>query len=204
MEQLPRNMNLKAFDPHRAEFSCVHEAAKVPPIDPVADEWFQQGMALTSHDNEPEQRNYKAAAELWQRAAERKHWKAMVNLASMLAHGAGRGEYTDFNPAFVVERDTERAVLLTEEAMRLSIPAAFDLMGTFHMEGRGVNRDADRAYAFWQLAADMGNPSAMAFLGPQLAAIYDDPKAGFWGNRKVALKMLGCAMAQGNSKGAFE
>ena len=204
MESLPRNMKLNSFNPHRPEFTCVHEADKVPPIDPMAQEWFEQGFALSSEDLDDKDRNFKAAAELWQKAAERKHWKAIINLASLYAHGAGHSEYTKFNPAYAVERDDERAVVLTEYGMKLGIPGAFDLMGTLHMEGRGVNQDASRAYAFWQLAADMGSPSAMAYLGAKTAGIYDDPKSGFWGNRKVALQMLECGMAQGNAAAAFE
>lgn len=200
MEQLPRNMKLTAFDPHKKDFTCVFEATKVPPLDPLAEEWFQEGMALTSDEHEPEDKNFKAAAVLWEKAAARKHWKAMINLASMYATGRGQSE----SPAYVVDSDTERAVLITEEAMRLGIPAAFDLMGTLHSKGRGVNVSADRAYAFWQLAAEMGSSSAMAFLGKSLRGAYDDPKMGQWGNHKVAIKMLECGMAQGNAKAAFE
>ena len=42
----------------------------------------------------------------------------------------------------------------------------------------------------------------MAYLG-KMDALYDDPKAGFWGNRKIALQMLECAVAQGNGRAAY-
>ncbi|KIQ20855.1 hypothetical protein RT97_27840 [Variovorax paradoxus] len=190
MNDLPRNMNLKAFDPHRADFVCRHEADAVPPIDPEAEQWLQQGLALTSPALWPEERDYGKALQLWQRAAERKHWKAMLNVANAYAEGDG------------VPKDTERAVQLVEAAMKLGIPAAYDVMGTYHMEGVGVKQDASRAYAFWELAADKGSPSAMAYLGAKMDADYDNPQRGFWGNRKVALKMLECAFAQGNGKAA--
>ncbi|MHA6828323.1 tetratricopeptide repeat protein [Ralstonia pseudosolanacearum] len=115
----------------------------------------------------------------------------MLNLANAYVEGQG------------VEHDTEHAVQLVEQAMKLGIPAAYDAMGTYHMNGVGVKQDASRAYAFWQLAADMGSPSAMAYLGSKMDALYDDPKTGFWGNRKVALKMLECGVAQGNGKAAY-
>ncbi len=191
MNDLPRNQNLKAFDPHRKEFICKHEANSVPPIDVEAEQWFQQGLALTSQNLWADQRDYKKALQLWQQAADRKHWKAMLNLANAYAHGEG------------AVRDTERAVQIVEAAMKLSIPAAYDLMGTYHMEGLGVKQDASRAYAFWELAADMGSATAQAYLGSALRAIYDDPKQGFWGNRKVGLMMLECGYAQGNGKAAF-
>jgi TPR repeat protein len=196
MNQLPRNMKLTAFNPHRPDFGCVHEATKVPPIDPQAQEWFEQGLVL-SNQEWFEDDDWAGAAALWHKAAERKHWKAMLNLASLYANGRGEGKLR-------VERDLERAVLITEEAMQLGIPAAFDFMGTLHWEGRGVNGDASRAYAFWQLAADMGSPSAMAYLGKSLQASYNNPNEGFWANRKVALKMLECGMAQGHGQSAFE
>jgi TPR repeat protein len=169
MNDLPRNMSLKAFDPHRKEFICKHEADAVPPIDPEAEQWLQQGLALTSPTLWPDQRDYKKAAQLWQQAAERKHWKAMLNLASSYAHGEG------------VPRDTERAVQIVEAAMKLGIPAAYDLMGTYHMEGLGVKQDASRAYAFWELAVDMGSSSAMAYLGEKISGTYDDSGGAFGG-----------------------
>ncbi|WP_243712492.1 SEL1-like repeat protein [Burkholderia pyrrocinia] len=191
-DSLPRNMSLDAFNPHRETFDCVHEAAVVPAVDPEADRWNQQAMKMTSALLWPNQRDYAGAVALWSKAAERKHWKAMLNLANAYAQGLG------------VDRNTERAVQITEQGMKLGIPAAYDLMGTYYMNGVGVKQDASRAYAFWQLAADKGSPSAMAYLGGKMDALYDDPKAGFWGNRKIALQMLECAVAQGNGRAAYE
>lgn len=192
MNELPRNMNLKAFDPHRSDFVCKREADAVPPIDPQAEQWLQEGLALTSPTLWPDQRNYPKAIELWTRATERRHWKAMLNLANAYAQGEG------------VDKNAEKAIELVEQAMKLGVPSAFDLMGSYYLEGRGVKQDASRAYAFWELAADMGSANAQAFLGSKLAGTYDDPKAGFWGNRKVALKMLECGFAQGNGRAAYE
>ena len=48
MNTLPRNMHLKAFDPHRKDFVCKHEADAVPPIDPQAEQWLWEGLAATS------------------------------------------------------------------------------------------------------------------------------------------------------------
>ena len=192
VNKLPRNMRLTAFDPHRAGFVCIHEADVAPPIDPEAERWLQEGLALTSATLWPRERNYPRAVELWQQAAERHHWKAMLNLANAYAQGEG------------VERDSERAVQIVEQAMNLGIPSAYDVMGSYSMEGRGVKQSADRAYAFWQLAADKGSASAMAYLGPKLLGVYDNPNAGFWGNRKEGLKMLECALAQGNGTAAYQ
>jgi len=192
MNHLPRNMTLKAFDPHRADFACKHEADANPPFTAEADALFQQGMAATSYDLVFERRDYAKAAELWKQAAGMGHWKAALNLAGL--HESGLG----------VPQDSEQAVLLIEGLMKQGVPAAFDKMGTYHQRGIGVTSDTSRAYAFWQLAANMGSSAAQAHLGAKLEATYDNPGQGFWGNREVALKMLECAYAQGNGDGAFE
>lgn len=194
MNSPSRNMNLKAFDPHRAEFTCKYEADATPPITQEAEALFQQGMAATSYElNYPEdRRDFARAAQLWKQAADQGHWKAALNLAGLYETGRG------------VEHDTEKAVLIVEGLMKQGVPAAFYKMGTYHREGTGVKPDSNRAYGFWQLAADMGNAAAQAFIGEKLDAVYDNPNQGFWGNREIGLKMLECSYAQGNSKAAFE
>ncbi|MHA6827397.1 hypothetical protein ACQUJV_14390 [Ralstonia pseudosolanacearum] len=72
-DSLPRNMSLKAFNPHRQEFVCKHEADVVPPIDPEAEQWNLRALALTNSLLWPDQRDYKGAVALWTKAAERKH-----------------------------------------------------------------------------------------------------------------------------------
>ncbi|QNK75268.1 sel1 repeat family protein [Variovorax sp. PAMC28562] len=194
MNPLPRNMNLKAFDPHRTDFACKHEAEVNPPISPEAEALFQQGMAATSYELiwPQDTRDYAKAAQLWQQATAIGHWKAAMNLAGLYEQGLG------------VERDTEKAVLLVEGLMKQGVPAAFDKMGTYHQRGVGVKGDTSRAYAFWQLAADMGSAASQGYLGQKTSGTYDNPSQGFWGNRKVALEMLECGAAQGDGKAAFE
>ena len=192
MNDLPRNMNLKAFNPHRADFPCVHEASKLPLITNESEILFQQGMAVTSNELWPNQRDYKKAAQLWEQAAAKGQWKAAMNLAGLYEHGLG------------MQRDTERAVLIVEGLMKQGVPAAFDKMGTYHQSGIGVKPDIDRAYGFWQLAADMGSPAAQTHLGYKLDAAYDDAQMGVWGNSKVGIKMLECAFAQGYGEAAYK
>lgn len=191
MNDLPRNMNLKAFNPHRFDFACVHEASKLPRITTESELLFQQGMAVTSNELWPDQRDYKKAAQLWEQAAAKGHWKAAMNLAGLFERGLG------------VQRDTERAVLIVEGLMKQGVPGAFDKMGTYHLHGIGVKPDIDRAYGFWQLAAEMGHPAAQTYLGNKLDAVYDDAQMGVWGNRIVGLKMLECAFAQGFGEAAY-
>jgi hypothetical protein len=192
MNDLPRNMRLKPFQPHRIDFTCVHEATRLPVVTPEAERLFQQGMTLTSYELWRDQRDYKQAAQLWKQAADLGHWKAAMNLAGLYERGIG------------VERDTEQAVLIVESLMKQGVPAAFDKMGTYHQSAIGVRFDIDRAYGFWQLAADLGSPAAQTFIGERLDAVYDSEQMGVWGNRKVGLRMLECAFSQGYGKAAYE
>jgi len=185
IQELPRNEELTLFDPHRPGFTCQIEATKVPPIDAQADAWFREAQALDDPDMWEEDRDYKKIVRLTRQAAERRHWKAMLNLATL----------------YLEKRDPPHgemeALALVEQAMRLGIPAAYDRMGTYYMNSVGVAGDATKAFAFWQKAAEMGNPQAMAYLGDKMAATWDSPNDGFWANMPVARKMLECSLAQG-------
>ena len=187
-----RFTKLDAFDPHRQSFECKHEADANPSITAGADMLFQQGMAATSFDLWPDDRDYKKAAQLWAQAAGQKHWKAQLNLAGLYLQGLG------------VPQDADKALELTEDLMRKGVPAAWDNMGAYYMGGIGpLKQDATVAYAFGQKAADMGSMTAQAYLGEKLDAGYDDPPS-FWGNRPIGRQMLECAFSQGSAKAAHE
>lgn len=162
------NLVLPLFNPHMQEFVCSIELDRVPPIDAEAESWFIEALSLDSREIFIKDRNYKKIVELTRQAAERHHWKAMLNLASY----------------YLREKDPEHgkadAVRIVEKAMSLGIPAAYDRMGTFYKNGTGVNSDITKAYALWQRAAELGNPSSMEFLGGKLDAVWDDPDGGFW------------------------
>jgi len=191
IRDLPRNEELPLFDPHRPGFTCQIEASKVPPIDAQADAWFREAQALDDPDMWEEDRDYKKIVQLTRQAAERRHWKAMLNLATL----------------YLEKRDPPHgemeALALVEQAMRLGTPAAYDRIGTYYMNGVGVPGDATKAFAFWQKAAEMGNPQAMAYLGGKMTATWDSPRDGFWANIPVARKMLECALAQGYGPAAY-
>jgi hypothetical protein len=186
MQELP------PFDPHIASFECQTEASVVPPIDAQADDWFLEARALEDRTTFYEDRDYKKIVQLTRQAAERHHWKAMLNLASLYVEGRDppHGE--------------SEAVALVSQAIELGIPAAYDRMGTYYLNGTGVRGDHDRAYAFFQKAAQMGNPQSMAFLGEKMDAGGDNLKPGYWGNIPIAIKMFECALAQGYGPAAVE
>lgn len=82
--------------------------------------------------------------------------------------------------------------------MKLGVPDAYDRMGVYHFNGVVKGGDATSAYAFFQRAADTGNPAAMAFLGDKLAATYDNPAERLWSNLPVGTRMLEVAFSQGD------
>lgn len=198
---LPRNIALKTFDPHRPDFTCAHEAPRVPPVTNEGEALFQQGLLLTSPAMWPNQRDWPRALELWEQAAKQGHWKALMMIANTLQDGEGfNSEYGQFE----VRMDTERAVQAVEQGMRLGIPEAFWRMGVLHGHGIGVDSSVDREWAFYELAADLGSPIAQTFIGDKLNAAYDHPREGFWGNAVVGIKMLECAYAQGSGVAAYK
>ncbi|MCC6076016.1 hypothetical protein ACFPTX_15935 [Pseudomonas sp. GCM10022188] len=52
------------------EFKCVHEKDTAPPLDAVADDWFQQAREL-SRQRLPD---WTQVARLYQQAADKSHW----------------------------------------------------------------------------------------------------------------------------------
>lgn len=194
MSDLPRYEKLPPFNPHRKDFKCVYQDQRVPSIDPQAEQWFQQALVLDDPDVWFEDRDYSKIYKLYVQAAERNHWKAMLNLAALIL-----STYPG-----VPERNPELAIRWVEKAMALGVPDAYDRMGVYHQRGLVRGGNATSAYAFFQRAADMGSPSAMTFLGDKLGGTYDSPDGDFWGNRSIAMQMLRCAMAQGYGNAAYE
>ncbi|GGX92738.1 sel1 repeat family protein [Massilia dura] len=188
----PRDQELMLFQPHMRNFDCKIEAEYVPSFDEEANQWFREARKLEDPEIYIGDRDYPRIIQLTRQAAERNHWKAMLNLASLYVEGREPG------------RGGEDAIKMVEKAMQLGIPAAYDRMGTYYMNGTGVSANATKAYAFWQHAAVMGNPQAMAFLGSKLVAVSDDIIPGYWSNPSVALKMLECAVSQGYGPAAYD
>lgn len=191
-EDIPvRSASLPLFNPHMPDFDCSIEAAKLPPIDAQAEAWFIEARALENPQIYLQDRNPLLTLHFTRLAAERNHWKAMLNLASFFAEEKNSAE------------GASDAVELIEKAMKLGIPAAYDRMGTYYKNATGVQGDPTRAYALWQKAALMGNPEAMAYLGERMGAAVDNPARGYWANRPVSLKMLACSVGQGYGQAAY-
>ena len=188
----PHLQHLAPFDPHITSFECQIEAVKVPPLDAQAEDWFLEARSMEDGFVFVDDVDYKKVVQLTRQAAERHHWKAMLNLSSLYIenHDPPNGD--------------SEAVALVSQAMELGVPAAFDRMGIYYLNGTGVPGSVSQAYAFFQKAAQMGNPQSMNFLGEKMDAGADGLKPGYWGNIPVAIKMFECALAQGYGPGAVE
>nr|WP_318828197.1 hypothetical protein [Burkholderia cepacia] len=84
MSDLPRYEKLPLFNPHRKTFTCVYQDQHVPPVDPQAELWFQQALSLDDPNIDYNRRDYPKIYQLYSQAAERNHWKAMLNIASLI------------------------------------------------------------------------------------------------------------------------
>jgi len=197
----PRNKIPELFHPHRTEFTCKHESTVAPPLNSQAEIWYQEAVALDTPDLWKDDRNWPRIIELYTKASERKHWKAMNNLATLYQTGVwGLKD----SRKVLVARNSKAAMALTEEAMRMGVPLAYAVMGNYYADGFVVKRDATAAWAFWQQAADMGSSYAQFTVGRSLNAAFDDPNHTFWGNSVIGIKMLECSFAQGNGDAALE
>ena len=188
----PRHQSLPLFQPHMKDFACAIEVSKVPALDAQAEAWFLEALALEAPETVEEDHDYKKILWLTRQASDRNHWKALLNLSSMYLEGR--------DPT----KGVEDAVRLVEKGMLLGIPAAYDRMGTYFMNGTGVKADATIAFAFWQEAAKRGSPHAMTFLGKKLHATQDSSDGSVWANIPLAKKMFECALSQGFGEAAYE
>ncbi|RYH39712.1 MAG: sel1 repeat family protein, partial [Alcaligenaceae bacterium] len=202
---LPRNINLKAFEPHRADFVCTHAVTRAPVLLPQAQERFEEGMALTSPALWPNERDWPKAMQLWQEASQMGHWKA--DLMWIYTARTGNGINSEKGLFAVPAQDSESVVERVESLMRKNVAEAFYLMGVFHYESYGVTSDVDRAWAFWELAADMGSARAQTRIAKSLVFVdrnQEEPGVSQWANEKVQYQMLECAHSQGDGEAGFE
>jgi hypothetical protein len=183
-------------------FTCALESDHLPPVEPQADLWFKQARAMQVA---PGEKNFDAIAGLYRRAASEDHYKAMINLQNLLRRGQAHPVAGQSAP--------EEVISLTEQMMKLNIPAGYYLMGHYMETGYGVKRDKTSALAYFRKAADLGNPEAQNYLGQLFLTEqfedYTEPKTlrvHFKKNPvfspEIGTAMLDCAARQGSGDAA--
>lgn len=174
-------------------FTCVYEKDTLPPVDPQADNWFKQARELEKVNQY--QRDYVQIGELYRKAAERNHPKAMLNLGNLISYGkvapiAGKG------PA-------QEAWDIARKMAKLNISYGYYQMGNYLDTGYGVDRDKTSALAYFRQAADLGNPEAQNVIGDILISKRLSDKTNPAYRPEIGKEMLRCAANQGNGEAAY-
>ena len=131
------------------EFKCVHEKDTAPQLDKQADVWFQQAREI-SKERLPD---WAKAAQLYQQAVDKDHWKAMHNLAELYLRGKG------------VAKDTNKAIDLYQKMVDLNVPLGYYDMSVMVQRGVGVVQSDKESMLFLLKAADLGSPHAQTRIG---------------------------------------
>ncbi len=116
-------------------FICVNEKDHLPPLDPQADAWYREAVALAKPDT---LRPWGRIVDLYSKAVERGHWKAMHNLANLYRTGWPGG----------VEKDTQKALDLYQKMIDLEVPQGFYDMGAMIGNRAGVKNPATDGLTF--------------------------------------------------------
>ncbi len=135
---------------------CIYLAKNhpEPPLDPEADKWFKEARRLEKQIGQP--RDYPYIAELYQKAAEKKHWKAMANLSQLYDVGMG------------VEKSAEKSIALGNELIAMNATAGYAHLGSINSTGLGVLKDMKKAESYFYQAAIRGHASIQTYLGDRL------------------------------------
>ncbi|HBN8566236.1 hypothetical protein APB30_30235 [Pseudomonas aeruginosa] len=164
-------------------FTCVNEKDHLPPLDPQADAWYREAVALAKPDA---LRPWGRIVDLYSKAVERGHWKAMHNLANLYRTGWPGG----------VEKDTQKALDLYQKMIDLEVPQGFYDMGAMIGNRAGVKNPATDGLTFLDKAASLGNPPALTELGKLY--IYVAKK------KDLGLAYTHCAASQGYAPANYE
>ena len=166
-----------------APFVCVHEKDHLPALDPLADSWYREAAALAKPDT---LRPWARIVELYGKAVERDHWKAMHNLAALYRTGWPGS----------IEQDRQKSLDLYQRMIDLDVPQGFYNMAAMIGNKAGVRNPATDGLTFLDKAARMGNPAALTELGKLYI---------YYGKKEdLGLQYTRCAAEQGYGQANYE
>ena len=176
-------MEAPKIDWKSLEFACTQEKDRLPKPDAEADQWFKTARAFDKSGKESVEPQM---LELYLKAAERNHVKALNNLVLVYLEGQG------------VDPDATQAVKYAERMIKMEVGMGYYHMGVFLEQGIGVEQDRPASLAYFRRAADLGNAQGQYVVGKKLfevAADTPEPER----IRSIAVQMLECALAQGDA-----
>ena len=183
---------LPPVDWQRLEFTCTHEADRLPKPDQQAEEWYVRANELYKYGiRRDDELALKQSVELLMKASERGHVKAMNNLSKSYLDGDG------------VAQSDAKAVAWAEELIKRDAGMGYYQMGVFLQQGIGVKQDRKAALAYFRKAADLGNAQGQVVAGDKIleaVAQTADRERGF----AIGTAMLRCALDQGSGEAGYK
>ncbi|EMN4131500.1 MULTISPECIES: SEL1-like repeat protein [Providencia] len=174
-------------------FTCVYEKDTLPPIDAEADVWFKQARELEKISKY--QRDYVQIGELYRKAAERNHPKAMLNLSNLISYGKV--------PPIEGKGPAQEVWDIIQKMAKLDISYGYYQIGHYLDTGYGVVADRTKALAYFRQAADLGSPEAQNVVGDIFISKRLSDKENPAYHPEIGKKMLECASKQGNGEAAY-
>lgn len=156
-------------------FTCTHEAAHLPSLNPEADKLFVYARYLQKQQGP---KDFDDIMRYYRIAAAYGHYKANHNAQLLITQGLvlapeGRKEVVD----------------LAMQLVHDDIPGGYFDLGHYLEIGYGVQQDVGAAMRYFRKAADLGNPEAQAYVAEKLQPVSMAPE--------IATKMWLCAAEQG-------
>ena len=164
------------------KFVCIQEKDNLPVLDPIADSWYREAVRLAKPDT---LRPWDRIVDLYTKAVERGHWKAMHNLGELYRTGWPGG----------IEKDSQKTLDLYQRMIDLGVPQGFYNMSAMIGNRAGVKNPATDGLTFLAKAAQLGNPAALTQLGKlYIFEAHQD---------ELGLQYYHCAANQGHSEANY-
>jgi TPR repeat protein len=161
-------------------FECVHEAARLPHLDPETDAVFRYARHLEKRRGP---KDFDEVARYYRIAAAHGHYKANNNLQQLVSHGLASSPLAQ-----------KESVDLAAQLVEAGVPSGYYDIGYYLNLGYGLKRDKEMALRYFRKAADLGNANAQTYVAELLAPLDKAPD--------IARKMQRCAAEQGHGEAA--